>query len=141
MIYVLSMTEGIGRERIMNYIHEKIYRAICRVSCDISEQVEVMLLELPDDELIDFLSRRGELSIEESICTASCLEFLFNKCKSRKVCDWIINNIRLEDPDILTDHIDVCRHELENSSNPDIEHLQWKIQLAQDWIKIDSNKK
>lgn len=125
-----------SREDIIAHIQSAIYNVVDEYAYKIQERINPLILALPDDELIYFLSKHHELNALH--VRGISLDDIFILCRSRAVCQWIIDNMPIDDLEYLVDDKKDNEATLEQSTDSvEKEYLQWKIQLAQEWIALN----
>ena len=87
---------------------------------DIQDDMMKYLLSLEEDALIEVLSNRKSIRRYKDVLPM--MAYLFNNCKSEKVCKWLTENTSIEDDGIIEEYLE------------EEEPEEWKVKLANKWL-------
>lgn len=129
---------AIGVDQVLEFADEHILKYIKWNQGEIQEDMACWILKMSDEALIDLMGER-ELNSYQRLCMP-IWDYIFNQCTSRKVCEWMTENIPIDDEENLTGHLQILRSCLEDETMSPTEiasikaELEWKPQLVDRWI-------
>lgn len=136
-----SSSSEIGN--LLSSIDNHIGEFIVRHQFDLQNDIEKMILKMSDEALIEFIksvsTKQLALTRYQSLCIPEW-DSVFNECTSKRVCECIVENMKIGDIDNLTDHLNDLKnlskhkHVSEANKNKYKDELEWKTILVNKWI-------